>query len=101
MLPQVAYVYAQLGRPDDVERVLKKFEESAAQVTPASVSRMVASLAKGDEEEALEWLRKAAEKRPYEGFILTFRVKRNVFGSPILEKPEFVVLREQLGFTDL
>ena len=42
----------------------------------SAVTWLVASLARGDEEQALEWLKKAAEKAAStRDYILTFRVK--------------------------
>ena len=68
----------------------------------AAISWVDANLARGDEAEALRWLRIAAEDRePYAAFNRQLAIKRNTFGNPILDKPEFIALREQLGFTDL
>ncbi len=49
----------------------------------------------------MEWLNMIAEKEPYEAYILVHRINANAFGDPVLDKPGFVELREQLGFTDL
>ena len=38
LLPQLAYIYARLGRPDEVERILNKFEEHAAERTASAAT---------------------------------------------------------------
>ena len=101
LVPQIAYGYARLGLHYDANRLLTWYEEfSAAQRVPA-VNRVMMSLARGNEASALEWLKVVAEKAPYEGYAQVFRIKANVFHDPILDKPAFIALREQLGFTDL
>ena len=32
---------------------------------------------------------------------VAFRIKQNLYDDPILEQPEFLELRNRLGFTDL
>ena len=99
---QVAYFYTRLGLHDDAARVLAEFDERAADRTIASASRVIVNLAKGGEEQALDWLSTAAEDREvYLGQNLIMWIKANVFRDPILDQAEFVALREQLGFTDL
>jgi len=101
-LATVAYLYSKLGMRDDVARVLVEFDERAADRTIASSSRVLVNLAKGDEERALQWLTTAAEDREvYLGQNFIMRIKFNVWEDPVLDRPEFVKLREQLGFTDL
>jgi len=101
-LAGVAYLYARSGLRDDAARVLAEFDERAADRTIASASRVLVSLARGDEERALQWLTTAAEDREvYLGQNTIMRIKFNVYEDPVLDKPQFVELREQLGFTDL
>ncbi len=101
-LATVAYLYSKLGMRDDVARVLVEFDERAADRTIASSSRVLVNLARGDEERALQWLTTAAEDREvYLGQNFIMRIKFNVWEDPVLDRPEFVKLREQLGFTDL
>jgi hypothetical protein len=91
-----------LGLQDDAARVLDRFEEIVAGRRMPALAWMNVSLARGEEGRALEWLRQAAEaKEPYEGYVLVLNHRANLFQEPILDRPEFVALREQLGFTDL
>jgi tetratricopeptide (TPR) repeat protein len=99
--PQVAFAYAQLGLNDEAEILLAEFDERAEQNRQSAATWVMAHLARGDEEQALESLKRVAEKTPYEGYNLVFRIKANIFGSAILDQPEFVAVRERLGFTDL
>ena len=101
MLPQIAYAYVQIGQHEDASRVLSEYERRAANGRQAGVTWVIFHLARGEDEEAFDWLERAAEREPYEGYNLVYRVKNNVFGSSILNQPEFVALRDQLGFTDL
>ncbi len=101
-LAAVAYLYSKLGMRDDAARVLAEFDEREADRTIASASRILVNLARGDEERALQWLTTAAEDREvYLGQNNIMRIKFNVYEDPVLDRPEFVELREQLGFTDL
>ncbi len=53
--------------------------------------------ARHDEERALEWLQRVTENRPYEGYNLIMRIKANVDGDPILNRPELAQVRQTLG----
>ncbi len=98
----LAYAYSLLNRPDDTARALGRFDElAAAQRVPASAQVLV-HLARGEKEEALRALIEAAEeKEPYEAFNQMMHVARNSYRDPTLDEPEFVTVREQIGFTDL
>ena len=80
----------------------ERVESLAANERVAVVNRVLISLAHGETEEAFSLLKSAAEdKEPYEAPEVVTRIKANVFEDPVLERPEFVELRERLGFTDL
>ena len=99
----VAYLFSRIGLQEDATRVLNRFEELVAtgRRIPAA-SWVLANLARGDEDQAYEWLSRAAEtKEPYESISVLHLLRRNNFRDPILDQPRFVELREQLGFTDL
>ena len=100
-MPQVAYGYARLGLQEDAERLLKWYEEFARTQRVSAANLVMMNLARDDEVGALEWLNVVAEKAPYEGINVVKRIKANVFSDPILNKPAFVELRQQLGYTDL
>ena len=94
--------YAQLGLDEDATRVLGIFEEQAATRRVTAVARVWENMAGGSEDQVLEALETVAEaKQPYQGFQMTFALKFNTFNIPLLDEPEFVAVRERLGFTDL
>jgi tetratricopeptide (TPR) repeat protein len=102
LITNVAYGFSRLGLQDDATGVLNRFEEVVAGRRMPALAWMNVSLARGEEGQALEWLRQAAEaKVPYEGYQLTLDHRINFFQEPVLDRPEFVALREQLGYTDL
>ncbi len=77
-------------------------EELVAGQRIAAILWANVNLARGDEDQAFEWLRRAVENRePYEGYNLVHYFRRNDYSDPILAQPRFVDLRNQLGFTDL
>ncbi len=101
MLVQVAYGYSRLGLSDDTDRLLSRFEDVSRNRRTSATHQLLASLTREDEDSALDWLTVIAEKEPYEAYILVHRIEANAFGDPVLDRPAFVRLREQLGFTDL
>jgi len=97
-----------LGLHEDAERLLNRFEELAAEQRELAAEQresaanwVMFNLALGDEDEAFRWLERVAEKGPYEGYYNVQWIKANLYHDPVLDKPEFAALREQLGFTDL
>ena len=101
-LANVAYGYARLGLNEDAARVLAEIEERAVDRTVALGARVLVSLARAEEEQALYWLGRVAEEREiYLGQALVMRLKANAFADPTLDKSDFVAIRERLGFTDL
>ena len=100
LLTQVAYGYSRLGLDEDADRVLGVFEQAAEGGTRvAEIGWVIASLARRDEERALQWLQRITENRPYEGYNLIMRIKANVDGDPILDRSEFAQVRQTLGTT--
>jgi len=98
LLTQVAYGYSRLGLDEDTDRVLRLFEQTAEGGTRvADIGWAIASLARHDEERALEWLQRVAENRPYEGYNLIMRIKSNIDGDPTLSSSEFAQVRQTLG----
>ena len=98
-----AYIYARLGRDDEATNLVNEFEANLVptQGTEDSAMRIKAALAKGDEAEALRWLRIAVAKvqnhEPDVGFYSLMTIKHNFLADPVLEQPEFVVLRHELA----
>jgi Tfp pilus assembly protein PilF len=98
----VANHYAQLGFQEDAERLLELFEEQAADRRVVTVARFSEHLARGNDDQALYWLERIVEEQqPYQGAVQIINIKWNIYDWPILEQPEFVAVRERLGYTDL
>jgi len=100
VLSQRALIYAMVDRPDDVERYRVAFEaleESGDRVPPPAYAIM--ALALGQNDDALDYLREisAMVDRLGSGGNLEYALKYNAWNLPILETPEFVEVRAQLG----
>jgi hypothetical protein len=55
-----------------------------------------------DRDQALHWLQVATEEpEPYVGYFSGHQLRRNAYHHPLLNEPEFVVLRKKLGYPDL
>ena len=98
---RVAYSYARLGLRDDAARVLERIDEMTTDLRVPGIILAWIQLARGDEQGALNSLRRAAENRqPYDAYVITARFKANTFNDPILDRPEFVEVRSRLGFRE-
>jgi Flp pilus assembly protein TadD len=99
-----AYGYSRIGRRDDVERVLDKFEEMAASSPVGAGSEAFASLALGDDDNALDWLQSAIDKienqEPDVSYYNLMLIKANAFSDPLLDELRFQELRSRLGFSE-
>jgi DNA-binding winged helix-turn-helix (wHTH) protein/tetratricopeptide (TPR) repeat protein len=98
---RLAYAYSRIGRLDDASRVLGELEamgSSGQRVGPAQFG--FANLAAGNLEESLAWFNTAAETRdtPSGGNWITAVMKQNTFSDPLLDQPEWVQVRNRLGF---
>jgi tetratricopeptide (TPR) repeat protein len=93
-LPEMAYVYARLGRADDAQRLFDEIDAMSATTEIGAGTWATAYLAIGDEVRALEWLEVAAEKAGNheidQGFYNLMHLKENLTADPVLEQPEFV-----------
>ena len=59
------------------------------------------TVAIGDQQRALGWLKDAADKpQPYESHGAQTYLKTNIWNDPILDQPEFVEVRSRLGFRE-
>ncbi len=97
----MAYVYRRIGLDEDADRFLSEFEQIASERHVAAGAKVVASLARGDEEQALSWLEATVERAPYDGYNIVHVLKANLWNDPVLNRPEFAELRNQLAYTDL
>jgi Tfp pilus assembly protein PilF len=100
-LPDIAIAYSQIGRDDDVARLVAEVEAMGEQMDIGAGGHAAVYVAAGDREKALQWLRVAVEKaarhEPDAGFFELMSLRSNVFGHPMLDEPEFRELRAQLG----
>ncbi len=97
----IAYHYARLGQGDEAARLFRWLEDNSADRRVPPVAWVLAYLAVGDNELALESLNRAAESpEPYEGHYTTSLLADNIYRDPILDQPEFVEVRSRLGFRE-
>ena len=90
------------GFEQDAAELLTEFEKRTQNSRVPAAGRVYEYLLRGDESEALRWLERAAEDpQPYIGFAIVMGLSLNEDQDPILDKPEFVEVRNRLGFTDL
>ena len=94
-----AYGYRLLGQREDAKRVWKRIEETIGDRFVDPLLWVWGYLALGEPSRALESLREAVAKPEFhqEIFLHTF-IKQNSWADPVLDQPEFVELRTQLGF---
>jgi TolB-like protein/Tfp pilus assembly protein PilF len=92
-LPELAYAYSRLGRPDDVARLFAEIEARAGDIDVGVGTWAMAYLAIGDEAEALRRLEEAAEKardhEPDQGYLHLMNLRMNFLADPRLAQPRF------------
>lgn len=93
-LPELAYSYSRLGRPEEAERFLDEIESRATETEVGAGTWAVAYLAIGDDARTLEQLEIVAEKarnhEPDQGYLNVMNLKMNYLDDPRLRQPEFV-----------
>jgi TolB-like protein/Flp pilus assembly protein TadD len=95
---RIAYVYGRIGDADGARGSFERFESLAQEYRTGDSSWALAFLAVGEVDQALERLRAAADGAYVDGLFLEF--SRNVYQDPVLERPEFVEVRERMRFRD-
>jgi tetratricopeptide (TPR) repeat protein len=97
-----AYFYSLIGRTDDANRLFRQLQADSATRSIPQTAWIMAYLAIGDHESALEWFDRAADDpQYYEGHFGMAWMSGNGYGDPVLDRPEFAAVRERIGFTDL
>jgi len=97
-----AYFYSMIDRTDDVNRLFRQLQEDSATRSIPQTAWIMAYLAIGDHEGALEWMNRAADSpQYYEGHFGMAWMSGNGYHDPVLDQPEFVAVRQRLCFTDL
>jgi TolB-like protein len=96
-IPNVAYLYHLAGADGDARRVAAMFEGFAVDYAVGPGDWALVALSAGDNAVALQWLERAAtHQAPGPGRQSTLIISRNSFSDPVLERPEFVEIRERL-----
>jgi len=102
LFAELAYGYARAGSRANAERIARQVEETALAHHVGDGSWALIHLALQDETELLSRLETAAgDLGPDEGLFELLAIHHNYWSDPILEKPEFVAIRERLGFPDI
>ncbi len=100
LLIDIAYAYGRIGERGDAERIFAEISGIANEQDIGAGGWAAVHLAVGDEQTALEWLEVGAEKalnqEPDPGFFTLMNLRMNVTGDPVLERPEFVDVRNRL-----
>jgi len=98
----LAYMYSRIDQTDDADRLFQQLQEDSATRRIPQTAWILGYLAIGDEESALEWLNRAADSpQYYEGHFGMAWMSGNGYHDSVLDQPEFVAVRQRLGFTDL
>jgi len=101
-LAEFAYAYGRIGRAEDARRYFDAIEAMSADYSVGAATWALAYLAIGDHEQSLHWLNVAADNRIADaGWRNLEELASNNRSDPVLDRPEFVEVRQRLGFTDL
>ncbi len=97
-LAQLAYAQHRSGMKVQAGETVEVLNKRAATGSVSDLTLALAMLAIDDTESAYAHLEKAASTRVNRPFALQFRIQHNIFADAALDRPEFVALRDQLGF---
>ena len=101
LFAEIAYLYGRIDQRDEATRLFQTPERTSALRRIAAAAWVLLYLAIGDHQQALDWLKEAADNpQPYEGHFSLIYLKTNVWNDPILDRPEFVEVRSRLGFRE-
>ncbi len=96
----IAYGYSQIGRGEDVTRVLDELERTAAGRRIGAGSGTLVSLALDDEDKALDWLESVLKKieamEPDVSYHSLMLLIANAFSDPVLDEPRFQAVRDRI-----
>ena len=100
MLPELAYAYSRVGLTDDARRIFDELELAAGELDIGAGGWTMAYLAVDENDRAVEQLETATNRidnyEADQGFWNLMNIKMNITADPMLEKPEFVALRNRL-----
>jgi TolB-like protein/Tfp pilus assembly protein PilF len=89
-------LYRLVERTEDVLRLFNRLEQMAESHFVSASNWAIAYLAKNDLVRALEWLQRIDEDRKPEDSIPAFGIAINQLQNPILERPEFLEIRNKI-----
>ncbi len=96
----IAYGYAQIGRREDVARVLRELENRSAGKRIGAGREAFVSLALGDEEKTLKWLESVIDEidtmEPDVSYYSLMLLTANAFSDPVLDEPQFQAVRDRI-----
>ena len=96
-LARAAEIYSRLGRTDDAMRLFSELES----LSPSPSQAAIANLAVGNVDESLRLFREASQNElPLPGRLIIVLAKINAWNDPILDQPEFLQVRNALGFQE-
>jgi TolB-like protein len=100
-LVDLAYGYGRIGDTESARRLFDEITALAQQGQDIGTGGWaLANLAVGNTDEALEWLEQGAEKASRHeadaGYYSLMNIKMNYTADPVLERPEFVDVRNRL-----
>lgn len=99
-LTDAAYVYGRIGDAENARRLYEEIEGIAADEEIGAGGWALASLGIGDYDEALRWLNIGADKASRHeldaGMFSLMNLKLNFTADPVLERPEFVDVRNRI-----
>jgi len=88
--------YGLMGRHDDAIRLFHRLEQIAETYHISASEWARAYVAIGDYEQALTWMKQIDEERSPEDAISAFTLAINRNHNPVLERPEFIEVRNNL-----
>jgi len=101
-LGELIYSYGMLGQRDDARRVFSRFGKMAESRRIPTAPWALAHLGVRNRDEALHWLERTADDpEPYVSYFTLMNMKANGYRDPMLDEPEFVEIRERLGYPAL
>lgn len=99
-IANLAYAYAQNDSPDDARRLFEMLAAKSSDRRHHAGHWALAHLAVGDVEAARQSLEvvidKIAKQEPDAGYLSLRLIRANIYADPVLDRPEFMALREQL-----
>jgi hypothetical protein len=101
LLAVLAYCYRVAGANDDAIRVAAMVDAAAETGEVSAISHAYADLARNDLSAAIADLERTINQPvslPIAANVMY--IKQNVFRDPTFERPEFVQIRERIGFQD-